>query len=96
MPDDQAEEKRLLLKNLGVTVHTVPSCSISNSSHYVNTARKLALSLNGIFVDQFENTANFNAHVKSTGPEIWQQTNEQIDAFVMSAGTGGTIAGVSR
>ena len=96
MPDDQATEKRLLLESLGAKVKVVPNCAISNRDHYVNSARRLAEELGGIFFDQFENLANFEAHYKETGPEIWTQTNGGIDAFVMSAGTGGTIAGVSQ
>lgn len=96
MPDDQSEEKRSLIEKLGATPHIVPCCSISNANHYVNSARKLADSLNGIFIDQFENEANNLAHYEVTGPELWKQTNGEIDAFIMSAGTGGTIAGVSR
>ncbi|KAK7299934.1 hypothetical protein RJT34_10763 [Clitoria ternatea] len=50
----------------------------------------------GYFADQFENLANFRAHYEGTGPEIWEQTNGSLDAFVAAAGTGGTVAGVSR
>lgn len=50
----------------------------------------------GFFADQFENLANFRAHYEGTGPEIWEQTSGTIDAFVAAAGTGGTLAGVSR
>ena len=96
MPDDQAAEKRILLERLGASVTVVPCCGISNTDHYVNAARKLAMEMNGIFMDQFENRANFEAHFRETGPEIWEQSGREIDAFVMSAGTGGTIAGVSR
>lgn len=96
MPDDQAQEKRQLLEKLGATVHIVPSCAIANSDHYVNTARRLSVENKGIFIDQFENLANLKAHFESTGPEIWSQTEGKLDAFVMSAGTGGTIAGVSK
>jgi cysteine synthase A len=49
-----------------------------------------------LWVNQFDNTANRLAHYESTGPEIWQQTEGSVDAFVCSVGTGGTIAGVSR
>jgi len=49
----------------------------------------------GYFADQFENLANFRAHYNGTGPEIWEQTNGKLDAFVAAAGTGGTVAGVS-
>jgi cysteine synthase len=96
MPDDQAEEKRNLLRKLGATVTVVSCCSIANSEHYVNTARRLAKEAGGFFVDQFENESNYAAHFAHTGPEIWRQTRGHVDAFVMSSGTGGTIAGVSR
>ena len=96
MPDDQAEEKRTLLERLGVTVTVVPCCGIASKDHYVNTAKMMAKQSKGIFLDQFENLANYRAHLNETGPEIWAQTGGTVDAFVMSAGTGGTIAGVSR
>jgi cysteine synthase A len=96
MPDDQALEKRQLLERLGVQVHIVPNCAISNANHYVNAARRLAKDLDGIFINQFENLANYKIHERTTGPEIWKQTCGDINAFVMSAGTGGTIAGVSK
>ncbi len=96
MPDDQANEKKVMLEKLGAVVTVVPSCAIANTEHYVNTARRLADSSKGIFVDQFENTANYLAHYEGTGPEIYEQRGGKLDAFVMSAGTGGTIAGVSR
>lgn len=50
----------------------------------------------GFFADQFENLANFNAHYEHTGPEIWEQTAGKLHAFIAAAGTGGTLAGVSR
>lgn len=50
----------------------------------------------GFFADQFENLANFRAHYDGTGPEIWEQTGGNLDAFVAAAGTGGTVAGISR
>eukprot|EP01032_Pedospumella_encystans_P007891 gene7891-9407_t len=117
MPDDQADEKKALLEKLGAKVVITPCCAISNKDHYVNRARRLAeeitahksttstLHLGGaIFIDQFENVANFKAHYEGTGPEIWRQIGDlplsasgrRLDAFVMSAGTGGTIGGVSK
>ena len=96
MPDDQALEKRLLLQNLGANVVTVPNCAIASKEHYVNTARRLADELGGVFVNQFENIANYKAHYEVTGPELWRQLDGKIDGFVMSSGTGGTIAGVSK
>lgn len=96
MPDDQSQDKINLLKKLGANVVVVPTCGISNKNHYVNAARDLAEKLKGIFVNQFENLANYQIHLHETGPELWEQTGGAIDSFVMSAGTGGTIAGVSR
>ncbi len=74
----------------------VPCCAISNEGHYVRVAAKLAKELNGFYVNQFENLANRQVHYEVTGPEIYQQCNGQIDAFIMSSGTGGTIAGISK
>jgi cysteine synthase A len=96
MPDDQSSEKKTLLEKLGAEVTIVPCCAISNERHYVNQARKLANDLNGIFINQFDNISNYKSHYMETGPELWHQTNGNMDAFVMSAGTGGTIAGISR
>jgi len=97
MPNDQAKEKLDALDRLGAVVKLVPPASIMNSEHYVNVARKIAASIPGaFFTNQFENLANFQTHFETTGPEIWEQTDGVIDAFVMSAGTGGTIGGVSK
>ncbi|CAE8626501.1 unnamed protein product, partial [Polarella glacialis] len=104
MPDDQAAEKVQLLRRFGATVELVRPASISSPEHYVNVARRHAASLNSqseggglaLFADQFENPANFNAHYLGTGPELWSQCDGRLDAFVMSAGTGGTLAGVGR
>ena len=99
MPDDQAVEKQQLLRYLGAKVEVVPTASISNPKHYVNMARRYAKrECDGgkfaFFTDQFENEANMLAHYTTTGPEIWEQTCHEVDCFVMSSGTGGTISGV--
>ncbi|KAG7358087.1 pyridoxal-5'-phosphate-dependent protein subunit beta [Nitzschia inconspicua] len=79
----------------------VPTASISNPYHYVNLARKASnlardkYNVPAVFMDQFENEANFDMHYRTTGPELWRQLAGEIDAFVMSSGTGGTIAGVA-
>ena len=103
MPDDQSIEKSDILLKLGATVERVRPASIVDLNQFVNTARRRAREHtedpnrpgNGFFADQFENTANYIAHQKTTGPEIYHQTNGHLDAFVASAGTGGTISGVA-
>jgi cysteine synthase A len=82
--------------SLGCAVTIVPCCAIANKNHYVRVAKQLAEDLGGFYVNQFENTANNKIHFEQTGPEIYEQCGGDIDAFVMSSGTGGTIAGVSR
>jgi cysteine synthase A len=97
MPDNQAPEKYRLLETLGAEVHKVPTVPYSNPNQYQKVAQRLAASLpNAIWSNQFDNVANREAHLQTTGPEIWTQTNGRIDAFVTSAGTGGTFAGVSE
>lgn len=97
VPDDMSPDKRRLLEALGARVHVVKPASIVNEEHYVNVARERARALSGaVFIDQFECAANMRAHYESTAPEIWAQAKGRVDAFVMSAGTGGTLAGVSR
>ena len=97
MPDNQSPEKYRLLEMLGAEVHKVPAVPYSNPNQYQKVAQRLAASLpNAIWSNQFDNTANRQAHVQTTGPEIWAQTNGRIDAFVCATGTGGTFAGVSE
>lgn len=97
MPDNQALEKYQILKALGAELVTVPPCPFANENHFYHTARRLAESRpNSFWANQFENTANYKYHYQTTGPEIWQQANQKIDAFVSATGTGGTIAGVSK
>jgi cysteine synthase A len=97
MPDNQSPEKYQLLETLGAEVHRVPVVPYSNPNQYQKVAQRLAASLpNAIWANQFDNTANRDAHERTTGPEIWAQTNGRLDAFVASAGTGGTLGGVAR
>lgn len=103
MPDDVSTEKSDLLLKLGATVERVKPASIVDQDQFVNTARRRAQEHtsdpskpgHGFFADQFENTANYFAHQETTGPEIYEQTCGDIDAFVAGAGTGGTISGVA-
>lgn len=104
MPNDMAIEKSNLLLHLGATVERVPPAPITSPEHFVNLARtrarehtaSTASTSRGFFADQFESPANYQAHVKTTGPEILRQTGGRIDAFVAGAGTGGTISGVAK
>jgi cysteine synthase A len=97
MPDNQSPEKYRLLEMLGAEVHKVPVVPYSNPNQYQKVAQRLAASLpNAIWSNQFDNTANRVTHVRTTGPEIWAQTNGRVDAFTCATGTGGTFAGVSE
>ena len=97
MPDDAAREKSAMMRLCGADVQEVPPASIVNDGHYSNVAARHADETEGaVFTDQFENEANTRAHYTTTGPEIWAQCSGRLDAFVMSAGTGGTISGVGR
>ncbi len=96
VPDDQSREKIELLRAYGADVRVVPAVAFTNPENYYHVARRIAEELPGAFwANQFENTANRRAHEATTGPEIWQQCDGRIDAFVAAAGTGGTIAGVA-
>jgi cysteine synthase len=82
---------------LGADVRPVPAVAYENPKNYNHQAKEFAESLpNAIWTDQFDNTANAQAHFESTGPEIWEQTRGEINGFVCSTGTGGTLAGVGR
>ena len=96
MPDNQSAEKYRLLEMLGAEVHQVPAVPYSNPNQYQKVAQRLAAALpNAIWSNQFDNTANRDAHLRTTGPEIWRQTGGRVDAFVAASGTGGTFAGVA-
>ncbi len=106
LPDDAAVEKPQMMASFGATTRRVRPVSISHPEHYVKIARQRAMDAcardgkgAGYFANQFENAANFRAHLDGTGPEIWRQMGGRrggVDAFVCAAGTGGTLAGVSR
>jgi cysteine synthase len=97
MPDNQSPEKYALIEALGAEVRRVKAVPYSDPNHYQKVAGRLAEELpDAIWANQFDNTANRRAHAETTGPEIWQQTDGRIDAFVASSGTGGTVAGVSE
>ena len=96
-PDDQSQEKIDLLKTFGADVRIVPAVAFSDEKNYYHIARGIAQSTpNAIFCDQFNNTANYLGHARTTGPEIWHDCGGELSAFVAACGTGGTFSGVSR
>ncbi|EGG07336.1 uncharacterized protein MELLADRAFT_48093 [Melampsora larici-populina 98AG31] len=106
LPDDTAREKSELIEKMGAKVIKVRPVSIVNSSHYVNIAKQRALDYKpiwngvgverGFFVNQFDNLINSQTHYESTGLEIWEQTEGQLDYFVSGSGTGGTLTGIGK
>ncbi|ETI40747.1 hypothetical protein L914_13357 [Phytophthora nicotianae] len=98
MPDITAKEKVQMMKTMGAQVHILPTTSMSDKeNHFFHVARRIAETTpNAYCPNQFDNTANLMAHYEGTAPEIWNQVGGEIDGFVTSAGTSGTIAGMSR
>jgi cysteine synthase A len=97
MPDNQSPEKYRLLEMLGAELYKVPAVPYSNPNQYQKVSQRLAASLrNAIWANQFDNPINRHAHLTTTGPEIWEQTNGKVDAFVAASGTGGTLAGTAE
>ena len=102
MNDNQTQEKKDTLRNLGAELRLVPAKPYKDDGNYVKVASRLADELrpsnnNGVvWANQFDNTANAKGHYEGTGKEIWDQTEGKVDGFVCSSGTGGTISGVSN
>lgn len=97
MPNTQSQGKVDLLRLLGAKVYPVPAVAFENPENYNHQAKRHAESMdNAVWTNQFDNIANRRAHIETTGPEIWNQTNGKIDAFTCATGTGGTLAGVTR
>ena len=95
VPSNQSKEKIDTLRLLGATVELVPAAPFKDENNYYHVARRRAAESGGFWANQFENTANADAHYESTGPELWEQTGGAIDGVVMAAGTGGTIGGTT-
>ena len=99
IPDTQSQEKKDMLRLCGAELHEVPAVPYKDPNNYVHVSRRLAEELaekepNGaIWANQFDNVANRQGHFETTGPEIWDQTDGQVDGFVCAVGTGGTLAG---
>ena len=101
IPRTQSEEKKIALRLHGAELIEVDAVSYDNPGNYVHVSRRLAEDLaktepNGaVWANQFDNVANRDFHVATTGPEIWKQTDGKVDGFTCAVGTGGTLAGVS-
>lgn len=102
MPRTQSQEKKGAVKLLGAELIEVDAVPYSNPNHYARYSGRLAEELaetepNGaIWANQFDNTANRDAHYETTGPEIWEQTEGKVDGFICAVGSGGTLAGVAK
>ena len=95
IPETQSQEKKGTLRALGAELIEVAPTAYSNPAHYVHTSRRIAEETPGaLWSNQFDNIANRLAHIRTTAPEIWEQTGGRIDGFTCAVGTGGTLAGV--
>ena len=99
MPETQSQEKKDMLRLCVADLRLVPAVPYANPNNYVRYSERLAAEIaasdrkGAVWANQFDNVANRSAHIETTGPEIWQQTDGKVDAFVSSVGTGGTLAG---
>jgi len=102
IPRTQSQEKKDAIRLLGAELVEVDAVPYSNPDNYVRYSGRLAEELNAkepggaIWANQFDNVANRQAHVETTGPEIWEQTDGKIDGFISAVGSGGTLAGVAE
>jgi len=96
MPRTQSQEKKDAVKLLGAELVEVDAVPYANPNNYVHFSERLAKETKGaIWANQFDNTANRDAHIQTTGPEIFEQTNGGVDGFICAVGSGGTLGGVS-
>jgi len=102
MPNTQTQEKKDALRLCGAKLQEVPAVPYKDPNNYVHVAERTATELaktepHGVlYANQWDNPANREGHIASTGPEIWEQTDGQVDAFICAVGTGGTLSGVSE
>jgi cysteine synthase A len=95
IPVTQSQEKKDALRQLGAKLVEVPAVPYKNPNNYVKYSGRLAKAMGAVWANQFDNVANRQAHIETTGPEIWEQTDGRVDGFVAAVGSGGTLAGVS-
>ena len=102
IPETQSQEKKDMLRLAGAELVQVPAAPYKNPNNYVRYSGRLADEMaktqaNGaIWANQFDNVANRQAHVETTGPEIWRQTDGKVDGFICAVGSGGTLGGISQ
>ena len=102
IPETQSQEKKDMIRLAGAELVQVPAAPYRNPNNYVRYSGRLAEQLaktethGAIWANQFDNVANRLAHVETTGPEIWEQTDGKVDGFVCAVGSGGTLAGVAE
>ena len=101
IPETQSQEKKDTLRLCGAELIEVPAVPYSNPNNYVKLSGRLAAQVakteraGAIWANQFDNVANRQGHIETTGPEIWRQTDGKVDGFSCAVGTGGTLAGVA-
>ena len=95
IPRTQSQEKKDAIRLLGAELIEVDAVPYTNPNNYVHYSEKLAKELGAVWANQFDNTANRDAHIHTTGPEIFEQTDGQINGFICSVGSGGTLGGIS-
>ena len=95
IPETQSQEKKDSLRQMGVELVEVPAVPYKDPNNYVKYSGRLAKAMGATWANQFDNVANRKAHIETTAPEIWDQTDGKVDGFVAAVGSGGTLAGVS-
>lgn len=96
MPDTQSHEKKDMLRLCGADLRLIPAVPYSNPNHYARYSGRLAEELGAFWANQFDNVANCDGHYRTTGSEIWEQTDGKVDGFTCAVGSGGTLGGVAR
>ena len=95
MPETQSQVKKDMLRLCGAELREVPAVRYRDPNNYVHVSARLADELGAFWANQWDNTANREGHILSTGPEIWAQTSGKVDGFTCAIGTGGTLAGIA-
>jgi cysteine synthase A len=95
IPETQSQEKKDMLRLCGAELREVPAVPYKDPNNYVHVSERLAKELGAFWANQWDNTANREGHILSTGPEIWAQTSGKVDGFTCAIGTGGTLAGIA-